>query len=561
MNIYEDASRSNVVLKHLYENKTYYIDFEDTDEEKITSEIKSSKLTQFITWQHGNRFATLSIMNFIGNIYFFGNTYDVKSQKFLTGLTGTEQFQSILNDIQDLSKNIIFTYSSPSFAIRQVDYTDANPTLMLMFNYFKRIILEWGKTDNLESSLHRVMSNPNFKYDAKYKVDKIEKIKKFDSKTLRALVSDQRHYVKLDATQTHLINLPVTKFISQNTSDNYFPTKTLMKKKFLSYDTSENRFIKFFIRYIEGIAYRLNSVKGLPKNVVEEKEQVLSFCRTTLNQPFFKYVGEMSIIPTHSTVLQSRSGYKDILGHFTRSRFGIKHIFEEFEQEAMSIDLKRISDLYEYWVFYKIAITFLGKDIIIEQQNLVLKNGEVTYGVCFRDDNVAVYYNFSESRHRKSAYSVRLRPDTTVVIKKDEKVIKFVFDAKYKVQYKEDEEGMARHVKSEDIYKMHTYLDAIENCIFAIAIYPGTKFYFYEKDLTHSVRTDVSSILTFHGVGAIPLVPNDEILNNQFIEFVNSIKKKFIKSNIQCNNKDYLLSLNTAGKVAEEELKNSIQVD
>ncbi len=236
----------------------------------------------------------------------------------------------------------------------------------------------------------------------------------------------------------------------------------------------------------------------------------------------------MRMIPTSSTVLQSRAGYKDILSHYTCSRFGIKHIFEDFEQEAMSIDLKRISDLYEYWVFYKIAIAFLGEEIIIEQQDIVLKNGDVSYGVCFRDESISVYYNWTESRSRKSAYSVTLRPDTTVVVKKEDKVLKFLFDAKYKVRNKDTEEGMERHVKSEDIYKMHTYLDAIENCVFAIAVYPGSEFYFYERDIKYSVRRDIESIDSFEGVGALPLVPDDAELDKQFNDFVNILKKKFI---------------------------------
>ena len=528
MNIYEDNLRTRVVSKYLFENKTYYIDFEKADNEEIAAEIKSSKLAQFITWQPGNRYAILSIMNFIGNIYFFGNTFDVKSQKFLTDLSGTEQFQSILNDIQELSRNIIFTYSSPSFVLRQVDYKDANPTLLLMFNYFKRIILDWYNKMNLESNIHRVINNPNFKYYTKYEIDSIEKIRKFDGKTLRSLVSDHKYYAKLDVTQSKLIDLPITQFVSKSSSDYYFPTKTLIKKKYLTYDTPENRFVKFFIGYIESVAYRLNTIKDLPINVVEEKEQVLSFCRTTLNQPFFRDIGQMRMIPIHSTVLQGRSGYKDILSHYTRSRFGIKHIFEDFEQEAMSIDLKRISDLYEYWVFYKIAIAFLGENIIIEQQDIVLKNGDVSYGVCFRDESISVYYNRTESRSRQSAYSVTLRPDTTVVIKRGDLVLKFVFDAKYKVRNKNGEEGIEGHVKSEDIYKMHTYLDAIENCVFAMAIYPGSEFYFYERKLNHSIRRDIDSIESFEGVGAIPLVPKDEELNNQFNMFVEKLKEKFI---------------------------------
>ncbi len=527
MKIYEDHLRQIVTHRLLFENKIYYIDFEQASDEEIFAEIKSSKLTQFIEWQRGNKYGTLAISNFIGNIYFFFNTYDVRSRKFLTELSGSEQFQTILNDIQELSKNIIFTYSSPSFVLRQVDYKDANPTLLLMFNYFKKIILDWNHTVNLQSNVHSIVNNPNFKYASEYKIDRIEKIKKFDSKTIRSLASENKHYVKVDHNRTDIINLPITQFVSQNSSDHYIPTKALMKKKYLSSDTPENRFVKFFLRYIESIAYRLNTIRDLPENVVEEKEQILSFCRTTLNQSFFKNIGQMGMIPVHSTVLQSRSGYKEILSHFTRSRFGIKHIFEDFEQEAMSIDLKRISELYEYWVFYKIAIAFLGEKIIIEQQDVMLRDGDIYYSVCFRNETISVYYNWTESRARKSAYSVTLRPDTTVVARKENTVMKFIFDAKYKVRIKNGADGIERHVKSEDIYKMHTYLDAIENCVFAIAVYPGSEFYFYERELKYPIRSDIESIDSFDGVGAVPLVPENKKLNDQFDNLIGGIKEKF----------------------------------
>lgn len=481
MTIYEDSARHIEVERQLFENKLYFIDFEGAESDVVLSELKSSRLNSFVDWHIGNQYATLKIGNFIGNIFFFGHTYDVKSQKFLTDLSGSEQFQVLLDEVQELSKNMIFTYSSPSFVMREVDYSDIHPTLLLIFNYFKQIILDWDKTHNLESSLVHILNNPNFKYQHTYKVDKTERLKKIDTKTLRNLVSESRNYVKLDDSQEHLLNLPITKFISQNSQDNYFPTKALMKKKYFSNDTPENRFVKFFFEYIESIAYQLNNISGLPVKVLEEKEKVLSFCQRTLRQPFFHELGSMNYIPTNSTVLQSRAGYKDIFLHFTRSRFGIKHIFDDFIQESMSVDLKRISDLYEYWVFYKIAVGFLGNDILIEQQDVTMKDGEISYGVCFRNDNTAVYYNWTESRARNSAYSVLLRPDTTVVVEHNDSILKFIFDAKYKIVEKSTEENIQRHIKPEDIYKMHTYLDAIQNTIFAVAIYPGTEFYFYEK--------------------------------------------------------------------------------
>jgi predicted component of viral defense system (DUF524 family) len=193
----------------------------------------------------------------------------------------------------------------------------------------------------------------------------------------------------------------------------------------------------------------------------------------------------------------------------------------------MTVDLKKISEIYEYWVFYKIAVAFLGRDIIVEQQNTVLKNGKIYYGLCFRNENIAVYYNHTESRSRKSSYSIGLRPDTTVVIKKEEQTIKLVFDAKYKVRKYEEEEGMARHVKSEDIFKMHTYVDAIDNCKFSVVVYPGTEFYFYGRNLESDICRDVEEMSTFEGVGALPLVPKNTDLNEEFLRFIARAKEEF----------------------------------
>jgi len=528
MKIYKDSSREHIICHQLFENRTYYVDFENSTDKEILSEIETSKLSNFIDWQLGNQYATLNITNFIGNIYFLGNTYDVKSSKFLTELSGSEQFQAILSDIQEISKNVIFSYSSPSFVLRQVDYKDTSPTLLIIFNYYKRIILDWGNATNLNSVIYRVLNNPNFKYVSQYNISNIEKIKKIDAKTIKSLINDNKHYAVINNTRTDLISLPITKFISQNSKEHFFPTKCTIKTKHLSYDTQENRFVKFFIEYIESIAYRLNNINDLPENIIKEKESILSFCRTILNKPFFKEIGQLVIMPTASTVLQSRPGYKDIYSHFTRSRFGIRHAFEEFQHEALSIDLKRISDLYELWVYYKISIAFLGNEIIIEQQDATFKDGQISYGICLKNNSTAVYYNRTESRSKKSAYSVSLRPDTTVEIKQQDKIIKLIFDAKYKVKNKNTSNGIERHVKPEDIYKMHTYLDAIEDCIFSVVIYPGSEMYFYQKGIDAPIRRDIESISSIEGVGAIPLAPNDQTLNSQFNDFINLIKKNLL---------------------------------
>jgi len=98
MKIFEDELKIIIVSNQLLENNTYYIDFESENSDEITDELKRSKLKSFVNWQTGNRFASITITNFIGNIFFFGNTYDIKSSKFLTELSGADQFQTLLND-------------------------------------------------------------------------------------------------------------------------------------------------------------------------------------------------------------------------------------------------------------------------------------------------------------------------------------------------------------------------------------------------------------------------------------------------------------------------------
>lgn len=533
MKIYADSSRRLPVEDCLYENNKYYINFEGTQSATIESELKKAKLTQFITWQPGNQYATLKVTNFIGNIYLFGKTYDIKSQKFLHHLKGAEQFQSILDEIQKLSKNVIFTYHSPSFSIRQIDYSDTAPSLLLVFNYFKNIILDWPITSNLKTEFEKILRNPHFKYATEYKIDKIEKLKKVNHKVLKSLVSNNKDFVKLSDSHKHLLHLPVVDLISSNGSDRYFPTKITMQKKYLSYDTDENRFIKFFFEYINMIAFQVSKFKGVPTEVLAQANQISLFMTSILQESFFDDIGKIRTIPAYSTVLQSRAGYKDIFSHFSQSRFGIKHIFDDFTQQAMSVDLKRISEIYEYWVFYKIALALLGEDITVEQQEAVLKNGELAYSICFKHENVKIYYNWTASRAKRTAYAVQLRPDVAVCIETPDKTINLLFDAKYKVDSKtKSDQTIEYNVKSEDIQKMHTYLDAIKDSEFAIVVYPGSEFIFYEKDLSQSIKKNVSSIRELKGVGAIPLIPNDLEADNQFNMFITLIKQKFMNGTI-----------------------------
>jgi len=111
-----------------------------------------------------------------------------------------------------------------------------------------------------------------------------------------------------------------------------------------------------------------------------------------------------------------------------------------------------------------------------------------------------------------------LRPDFSLF--KNEELIG-VFDAKFKLdvvdanKFAEEDRKMEKEpslqtwAKLEDIYKMHTYRDAL-GCRFTVVVYPGGKSVFFDIDKGRlSESFDFSSLLSrdLKGVGYIRFVP------------------------------------------------------
>jgi predicted component of viral defense system (DUF524 family) len=129
-----------------------------------------------------------------------------------------------------------------------------------------------------------------------------------------------------------------------------------------------------------------------------------------------------------------------------------------------------------------------------------------------RVGQVTIYYN-RYFRHREDeSYSVALHPNYTVELPNG---WRFIFDAKYKYNHpgqfmsgdvsadeERDEEERLVYKKG-DLYKMHTYRDALgAQAVFVL--YPGNEFRAFRRD---NLELSQPAALTsdFEGVGAIDL--------------------------------------------------------
>ena len=86
----------------------------------------------------------------------------------------------------------------------------------------------------------------------------------------------------------------------------------------------------------------------------------------------------------------------------------------------------------------------------------------------FIDDlKISIDFMYNKTFKKDScyySYSVKLRPDYTLSISFAEKTFRIDFDAKYKLNIKSED------YKNQDVVKMHSYNDAIEDTIVAYGL-------------------------------------------------------------------------------------------
>ena len=222
-------------------------------------------------------------------------------------------------------------------------------------------------------------------------------------------------------------------------------------------------------------------------------------------------------------MLLKRSGYRQLLELYRQYSSSKRPAFFRDLQEA--IDSRDVATLYEYWCFFELVRRF-EEELGWGEPKLKLEvwgGGELAWNVTagFGDGRKLVY-NERFGRGRERSYSVALRPDFVLHEGGKATVIfdaKFRFDVRSLPREQEDryDEDVAsgdveRMVKHADLYKMHTYRDALKTVRAAVALFPGSEGsgVFYDREMAEERKgVELAALLDekWPGVGAIPLVP------------------------------------------------------
>lgn len=529
LRVFQDADCSIEVERVLFEGNLYYLVFPTTDPTAIMSALAMAGIEDSVSWNRRNAVATMRVVNQIGLIRIFGREYDIRSEKFLEGETGMRQYQLVLDDLANLSRHILFSTNAAPSANRDHGPELNQPSLLERFNYYRQTCFKKNGRSGLADFVEQIARNPHSRLVDEHIRDHIWNAKKPSRQTLKSLFQSDQSFALLPSSHPLALSRPGLRIAG--THDILFPLKALRSRGSVSIDTSENRFIKHVLLDVEGVCRAIQNERLLSGALLSECQELLQLSRSLLRLPFFQEIGPLHTIPFSSPTLGSRHGYRDLYRIFMHSRMGAKHLFEDMAEDAFLVELKDVSLLYEYWVFYKIATTLLKPGALFLSRGAIVKDGRIVNAAAVSDGEWTVHFNRTYTRKPNGSYSLRLRPDIVIerIVPDGQPTSVHVLDAKYKsVQYtveNEEDDSLSKTigvVKPADIHKMHCYIDAIEGVKTAAAVYPGNQFIFFPRDRAAQPANLPNEIVTYSGVGAIPLMPG--LANTAFQDFLTLLK-------------------------------------
>jgi predicted component of viral defense system (DUF524 family) len=416
-------------------------------------------------------------------------------------------YRTLVDELVQRQLTLPFTFEAPTY--HAVEETPEPPTLLFLFHFLRSKRVQ----ELLEQAVEAILARPHRLLTAEEEFVPLHQVHEVDADVVLSILTNPQHWVEYRGA-----GLAVAQRLG-----GYAPQKVWQRLAVETFDTPENRFVKWFVGEVLNWVEKLMTWEQFPDRARDEFVELKGQLEMVLHDPLFDEVGEMVYFPATSQVLLKRSGYRELLELYRQYLSSKRPAFFRDLQEA--IDSRDVATLYEYWCFFELLRQF-EEELGWGEPKLRLKvreGGELAWGVTadFGGGHKLVY-NEGFGRGRDRSYSVALRPDF-VLHEGGEATV--VFDAKFRFdvrslpreqedRYDEDVSSgdVERVVKYADLYKMHTYRDALKTVRAAVVLFPGTEGQgeFYDRGTSESftlmgVRELVEE--KWEGVGAISLLP------------------------------------------------------
>lgn len=509
-------------------------------ENRIYQLVIMSKSNKNLTFYHehpGLRRAVSTVGKYpnqllMGNLHFQNeigfSTFEVHDEDNTKLLTVTleifpvklnykDDYDKLLKEVNDEVYNLAFHFVKKTY-LGATNTFSTNPSWAEFYRIFNKHFAELVKSINL------IERQPHHQLKNNYKKVRGDQLRKVDSTGRKYLKKNPQLFKE------------VPNGINVN-GKSIMPINGLNVKKEVSYNTLENRFVKWMMKRLvfklEGLIKAMNIpthpyFKQKNESFIVEINKMKNMLATKIKSPFWEQIGQLdrSVI---SVVMQMAPGYRETYKIFlTVSRGLLLH------GQFYNMSVKDVATLYEYWTFIKLGKILGSKYPTISQDIVKVRNDGLfvtldqsasakrVFKHPVTDEKITLHFQKLD----RNLPTVSQKPDSMLSIEKKGKGYHYhyIFDAKYRIDFATKGTDYGKRYKQpgpleEDINTMHRYRDALvvkeggpfERYAFgAYVLFPWFNEDDYEDHHFYKSINDVN-------IGAFPFLPNSTRLVDQFI--------------------------------------------
>lgn len=444
---------------------------------------------------------------------------EVTLEIFPSKLDYKNDYKKLLEEVNDEIYNLAYHFIRKTYLGASVKL-EGKPSraefYRLISEHFRQFI----------QAIARIEHQPHHTLQNTYEKARGDQLKKIDS-TSRAYLRKRSN-----------LFVEVEKGININ-SKNLMPHEGLKSKKELTFDTLENRYVKWMMeRLIHKLNDLLETVQKMNKFMVEpdpdlmEKiSKMIIQLQAKMKNHFWSRIGKLDR-SVMSLVLQMASGYRDAFQIFLTVSKGLA-----LQGKLYQMSVKDVATLYEYWTFLKLGqilgrkYTLVSQDIIQVNRDGLFVNLEANrmakrvFKHPLTNEEIVLTYQKYEGK----LPTIPQKPDTMLSIEKKGKdyTFNYIFDAKYRIDYAQEGSYYKNRYKTpgpmeDDINTMHRYRDSIvaenngpyERTAFgAYVLFPWFDEHSYQN---HHFYQSINKV----NIGGLPFLPNVTALVEQFVEWL-----------------------------------------
>ncbi|MEJ6949390.1 DUF2357 domain-containing protein [Natronospora cellulosivora (SeqCode)] len=455
----------------------------------------------------------------------------LKIEVFPSKIDYRNDYFKLLNEVNREVYNLSYDFFRSTFQGMKLKEAE-KPSQVEFFTIFQKIFKKFLK------AYRRIEKYPHHRLNKLAKVLPSSRVKKINRQSVKWMRRNTQYY-------DQELGLPV---------------KMLNIDKQSSFDTFENRFVKWIIsELLKKLANFEKSYRQMNKDYLEEDilktlDSMSKKLDYILKNSFLKEIGDIYKIDSLSLVLQMAPGYREVYKYYLMLLKGLS-----INGQIFRLSMKQIWELYEYWCFLELNRLLRNKYNLVKHNLIDINYSGIYVSLNKSSSSYVEYENPATGEIFKLSYNTSegegvttgQKPDNVLTLKKEgsDTEYKFIFDAKYRINPAVP--GSRYHGKyngipgpeEDTINTMHRYRDAIvysnesiyeHRMVGAYVLFPYTD---EEKYREHDFYKSIDKV----NVGAFPLLPGSTELVADFLE--NLIEESYLgnyeRNVLPAGSKDY----------------------